>query len=315
MNNEFNILLRLHRRNVKNATTDIVSPKWLYPLATEKVYAKTISKHIKTYINSQLVKLEGKLPKWVQENRRAFKGDSWEEEFKEFKEDLKKALLLYFGLGLLFDNEIGQLVQSTADKVMAYALKQWNKQTNAVLGDPYTSMPPDWASIKSLWMEENYSAIRNLAEEYNKKLTDTIVAGLTAGWVYNEFADQIQKLNKKFIGYRSALVGRGQTGNLVGSIIKNYAKGIGNDEYMWQTALDERVRGNPLGVYPKAIPSHWSMEGIVCKWSYNSVYSAEGGRTWKKRTPIMEKLPPGFAWACRCTAAIYWNNFVKTVGG
>lgn len=315
MNNEFNILLRFYRKNIKAKDTNIVSPKWIYPLATEKVYGKAISKHMRTYVNIHLLVLEGKLARWIQQNKRDFKSDTWEQEFQEFKEDMKKAILLYFGLGLLFDNEIGNIIQETANKIMTFGVKQWKKQTAAVLGDAYNSVPPDWNDMKNLWMEENFDAIKGLAEEYNKKLESILITGLMAGWTYNEFADQIQLLNNRIVKGRSAFIARGQTGNLTGSIIKNYAKSIGNDEYMWQTALDERVRGNPIGRYPKAVPSHWAMEGIVCKWSDNSVYSADGGRTWKKRTPIMEKLPPGFAWACRCTAAIYWNNFVKTVGG
>lgn len=313
MNNEFNILLRLHRRKVH--TENIVTPKWLYPLATEKVYSKGISTHMKKYVNSNMRILETKLEGWIKASKFDYRADTWEDDFRQFKEDMKKAILLYFGLGLLFDSEIGKLIQESADKVMAYSLKQWQKQTEAVLGDPYSSMPPDWIDMKRMWMEENYRYIKELAEEYNAKLETLIATGIAASWMYNDFADQIQKLNKAVIGYRSALIGRDQTGLLVGSIAKSYAKSVGNDEYMWQTALDERVRGNPTGRYPKAVPSHWIMEGLICKWSDNSVYSEDGGKTWKKRLPVMEKVPPGMAFACRCTPGMYWNNFVKEVGG
>lgn len=316
MNNEFNILVRLHRNALTEAQKEypIKTPSWLYPLATEKVFAKGISSLMKTYTESVLAEIEPSLEKWIRQTKRDNHSDAWETDYKRFLDKLASILTLAYGNGLLFTTELGKLLQTTSNHILAFAIIQWNKQTKEVLGDPYNALPPDWLAIKDMWMEETYKAIRGLAEEYNKKVNTILITGLLAGWVYNDFVEQLLALTKKMTGYRSALVARSWVGTLNGAITKGYAQGIGNDEYVWQTSLDEKVRGNPTGRYPKAIPSHWIMEGKICKWSDPTVYSEDGVK-WKKRTSNMETLHPGFAIACRCTAGLYWSNFVKRIGG
>lgn len=56
-------------------------------------------------------------------------------------------------------------------------------------------------------------------------------------------------------------------------------------DYVWETVRDERVRGNPTGLYPNAKPSHFARQGHVFSWTR----PPEGGH-------------PGEAWGCRCWA-------------
>jgi hypothetical protein len=63
------------------------------------------------------------------------------------------------------------------------------------------------------------------------------------------------------------------------------------------------VRGNPLGKYPKAIPSHYDIDNALCSWDDSSVYSIDGGSTWIKRTARMPTVEPGMALLCRCLAS------------
>jgi len=308
MNNEFNILLRIHLKKFKE-TPKIKTPRWLYPLAIEKVYAKEISKLMKEYINKRMLIFEPELKKMIQKNKSLYKNDAFEEDFRKIKKELEDAIIAFFGVGLLFTSDLSRVIESTCDKIMVFSLEQWKRQTEAVLGDPYNSMPPDWIDIRKLWIENNYENIKGLAKDYNSKFMKIIETGIIAGWLFPDFLEEINILNGKFIGQRSAFIARNQAGNLVDRIISNYALGIGNDEYIWQTALDEKVRGNPFGRYPKAIPSHWAMEGKICKWSDSSVYSNDG-RTWLKRTGIMPRVPPGYEENCRCTAGLYWGNFI-----
>jgi uncharacterized protein with gpF-like domain len=262
------------------------------------------------YINQIMRKLEASLDKWIIQNRKNFRSDAWGHDYRVFIEGLEKLVPLYFGDKLSFDTELRKLLSETVDTVLAQSMRQWAKQTGAVLGEPYVEFPPDWAEIRRLWVEENYDAVLNYAKEYNKKLSVVIVTGLSADWLYRAFAEQVQELNDKMVRSRVSLIARGQVGNLVSYIAKDFAAGIRNDEYTWHTSLDERVRGNPTGKYPKAIPSHWVMEGLVCKWSDSTVCSYDGGKTWKKRTAIMPFVPVGVEYGCRCTPSVYWNNYV-----
>ena len=64
--------------------------------------------------------------------------------------------------------------------------------------------------------------------------------------------------------------------------------------YMWSTCADERVRA-----------SHALMEGKLCKWADSTVYSTNGGKTWKPRPAGAVLLHPGEDEGCRCTALSY----------
>jgi uncharacterized protein with gpF-like domain len=88
-------------------------------------------------------------------------------------------------------------------------------------------------------------------------------------------------------------------------------RNIGMEFYIWRTAQDERVRGNPLGKFPKAIPSHYIMDDLFCTWNDFNVYSSDSGKTWKPRTQLMEHDHPGRPIACRCSAEPVWNIYAK----
>jgi hypothetical protein len=80
--------------------------------------------------------------------------------------------------------------------------------------------------------------------------------------------------------------------------------------YIWSTSGDERVRGDPGGFFPDAIPSHFAMDGLLCRWDDPTVYSDDGGKTWRDRPSGAVKLHPGEDYQCRCTALAYWQEIV-----
>lgn len=72
--------------------------------------------------------------------------------------------------------------------------------------------------------------------------------------------------------------------------------------YQWSTSHDERVRGKPGGLYPKALPTHFVMDRKYCKWSDPTVYS-DDKKIWKSRQAIgAPSVHPGQDWNCRCVA-------------
>jgi hypothetical protein len=85
---------------------------------------------------------------------------------------------------------------------------------------------------------------------------------------------------------------------------------VGLTMYIWETSGDERVRGNPSGKYPNARPSHYLMDGLLCRWSDSAVYSQDGGKTWIDRPSGAVILHPGQDYQCRCTAIAYWQELV-----
>lgn len=102
---------------------------------------------------------------------------------------------------------------------------------------------------------------------------------------------EINAINTKYTKNKSKFIARNETGNLNGAIQRTQIEGSGFRYYKWMCMLDGVTRD-----------THRSMNGLVCKWEDDTVYSDDGGNTWKKRTGSMFIGQPGQDYNCRCTA-------------
>lgn len=317
MNSAFELLLKLRRSNM--SYTDRMSsehpkvPRTLYPLATEEVYAEEIKKLQKAFVQEVFGVLERHLPYMVNHTDSQYRKDTLEEENEEMQKELDAVLIAIFGEILRDRPAIAQTLSSTSDKIRRFLTGQISQQLLTVAGTALSVEVPNWATIRGEWEATNYTFIKGLAQEYITKLNTLILTGTQAGWSQEELAEAIAKLSTKITGYRAALIARDQVGTLNNKISKAIHNSLGLTVYTWVTARDERVRGNPRGKYPKAIPSHWAMDGMLCRWDDSTVYSDDRGKTWKKRTAIMPKVEPGIEVACRCVAGIEFSPLIKKI--
>ncbi|WP_407447862.1 phage minor head protein [Fibrobacter sp.] len=102
---------------------------------------------------------------------------------------------------------------------------------------------------------------------------------------------EINSINTKYTKNKSKFIARNETGNLNGAIQRTQMEGAGFRYYKWMCMLDGVTRD-----------THRSMNGLVCKWEDDTVYSDDGGKTWKKRTGSMFIGQPGQDYNCRCSA-------------
>lgn len=87
---------------------------------------------------------------------------------------------------------------------------------------------------------------------------------------------------------RAAFIARDQTSKLNGQLTRYRHESVGITKYKWRNSQDQRVVGNPSGLYPKPTRghgNHWEREG---KTYYYNKPPADGN--------------PGFAYNCRCYA-------------
>ncbi len=85
----------------------------------------------------------------------------------------------------------------------------------------------------------------------------------------------------------ASLFGKNQISKLDAQLTKNRQQSFNGTTYKWDTQHDERVRGNPNGLYPNARPSHYARDGQIFSWDN----PPEGGA-------------PGEADGCRCVAVM-----------
>lgn len=92
-------------------------------------------------------------------------------------------------------------------------------------------------------------------------------------------------------------IARDQTAKYNADLSEVRHREAGINQYTWWTAMDERVRGRPGGLYPNARPSHWAHQGKV--YSYDH--------------PPADTGAPGHDYNCRCVAIPYFGDFEKSL--
>jgi len=91
---------------------------------------------------------------------------------------------------------------------------------------------------------------------------------------------------------RAKFIARDQTSKLNADLTEARNVALGLDLYDWGGTGDERERD-----------SHSALNGMLCKYSDPTVYSDDGGKTWKKRKSIGAfEGKPGEDYQCRCLA-------------
>lgn len=101
----------------------------------------------------------------------------------------------------------------------------------------------------------------------------------------------IQDINLDYTKKKARFIARNETGNLNAVIQKTMMEGAGFTMYEWVAMPDGITRD-----------AHRNMSGKICRCDDPTVYSDDGGKTWKKRTAGMFVGVPGQDYNCRCTA-------------
>lgn len=133
----------------------------------------------------------------------------------------------------------------------------------------------------------NTSFLRRYGDEYADRIGEIALNAVRTGLTANEAAKQIRTQYRWLTKNKAKLIARDQIGKLDGQLSMLRHGQLGVTRYVWRTSLDERVRGNPSGRYPFAVPSHWDLEGKIFDW------------VGKNASPIG---PPGNPILCRCVA-------------
>jgi len=304
---------------------------WLYPHSSEVKYVRMVREQVGRVLKDIVdATVKTDLPRWIEEKARfdSVRGDSWIDEINRLIAQLNVEMQKIFGNpeDPPEESEIWPYLVVIALGVFAFNEKQWNKTTKEFLGFGFTTDTAWWGDVRDAWASENYTLIKSLSEDYIGKINEVIYRGVRDGLSYTEIMKELQSAYGNIYGPRKdgkmsrlELLVRDQIGKLNGLITKNRMQEAGLNLYIWQTVADERVRGRPGGRYPKAIPSHWAIQGKICKWDDNSVYADENDRDekgnliWKPRTGSMPIAVPGQEILCRCSALVYWDEVLAEI--
>ena len=138
-------------------------------------------------------------------------------------------------------------------------------------------------------VSQNVALIKSVKDEYKenigKLLRDNVLEGNRPTNLVTQIKD-IGGVTKS----RAKLIARTETAKINTDMTQLRSEALGAKTYVWSASMDERTRA-----------SHAVLDGLTMRFDDDTVYSDDGGLTWKPRSKIGgEQIKPGKIWNCRC---------------
>ena len=142
-------------------------------------------------------------------------------------------------------------------------------------------------STTNALMLETAQWVKKLRDESIEGFTNNTLFAMTQGESLDTIVGQFSATVSKRKNHAKFLA-RNQVQNYNSVTTKIRAQNLGITKAVWVTAGDERVRGNPSGLYPRAVPSHYDLDG--------KEFDLDKG-AYSDGQYLLPGVPPN----CRCT--------------
>lgn len=192
-----------------------------------------------------------------------------------------------------------------AEDVSSWNRAQLNRAIRSVIGvDLFGGADAESLQISlRSWARENASLITNITEKTMTDIDGITQRAMRSGSNPRDIAREIQR-TMKTTEARAKLIARDQISKLNGDLTKQRNEALGIERYIWSTSGDERVRD-----------SHRVMNGKLCRWDDESVYSDDGGKTWQSRSSIGGYVGhPSDDYQCRCVSSPDLSDVLADAG-
>lgn len=222
--------------------------------------------------------------------------DSW-------VEDLDNLFSSLFIFGSALADAFKPLINLKAAQIGDWNTKAYKQSIKTTLGVDPISDDKGLQSLINSWALDNSRLIKTIPEQLLNDVAGITQRGFSSGASVRDITKEIKE-RYKIPRYRAETIARTETGKLNGNLTKSRDEGMGIKTYYWSATNDERLR-----------PSHKALDGLLCRWDDNTVYSDDEGKTWKKRSSIGgEKAHPGHAINCRCSSRSNIEEALRELG-
>lgn len=306
-------MVKSKRREIPKKKRKVKQPKnvaMVYPAATEREYKKKIKELLKPIVELAEFEILNNISRWIEEYKITTKRDSYPDEIPQILQKLNAELKRIFEEG---GDQVRTMITSTGYSVSDKNKAQVKKFMKSAVGVELILTEPWEIEVVKAWAQANFQLISTLPNDYIRKINSLVSEGVQYGESAASISKKMKSIGEEILNARPELIARDQVAKLQSNINERRQLDAGIDMYIWVTAGDERVRGKPGGKYPKARPRHDIMEGLVCRWDDPTVYSEDGGETWKSRTSEMPMVHPGIEINCRCQAIPFFPEFLDQI--
>ena len=167
------------------------------------------------------------------------------------------------------DSQLEKTAFSVALLIVTHNKREVTKVLSAIKGIAVQDVflvEPFLDTEVSLFVKQNIKLIKTIPNQLFRETEGIVFRGIQQGLshttIKKHLAERIE-INRN----RAKLIARDQTGKLNAQLTQLRQQSVGVKRYIWRTVGDERVRGNPVGRYSGATPSHFSREGKTFKWA------------------------------------------------
>ena len=252
------------RRMIERGRRPGKAPRWQTPDSIEREYMRElegIADEINKEIEQNLLPIIGDLVASRDRDRGDARTDEgWAEQLREIMDRTEVAVFRR-----LDQRRLRRLARDYGERTGKFNKRQATRLAEAVFGVDVTLDEP-WLKDKlEAFGNQNASLIKDVGEQQVNQVSRIANQALLEGKTNQAIVADIQK--RLDIGKRRArLIARDQVASLNANLTKERQGSLGLRRYRWRNSDDERVRGNPDGRYPDAVPSHWDREGKIFSW-------------------------------------------------
>ena len=148
---------------------------------------------------------------------------------------------------------------------------------------------PELSDALNMAIINNTALIKSIKDEYKDNVSKLIRDNVFNGERPTNIVTQIKDIGG-VTKSRAKLIARTETAKINADITQLRSEALGAKTYVWSASMDERTR-----------TSHAVLDGLTMRFDDDTVYSDDGGLTWKPRSKIGgEQIKPGKIWNCRC---------------
>lgn len=191
--------------------------------------------------------------------------------------------------GSVTQRDVEALAREYAAKTSAHQRLELARQTRAVLGVDVLAGDRKLPGIIDAFAAQNAALIRNIGDKLAHDVEVAAIDAVQRGRLASDLADDLED-RLGFAEGRAKAIARDQIGKLNGDIDQARQRDLGVTSFIWRTVHDERVRGDPGGLYPKAKTSHYALDAK--RFRYDDPPLNDDGE------PILPADEPN----CRCRA-------------